>query len=332
MAGILNNKERFIDFIITDEGKRQATSGQMKIEFASFTDLHTFYTPSSSFGSGDRIARPGVAQDASSRIFFEATNRFQDVIVPELDAGDSPDRGAPAFGAMRPFRVSDFNFGGNTVTSGTSLAGYAQSANIKTGSALTDAAERMLNGITNNFRDLRILGTYDEFSDTFGFGVSPTTGSFMISSNTAYGRSGPSGDVRLSSIPSLFQDRRFAHLPNFKFLPPQNVPGSVIPGLGKYPKLSETQILTLQDLEQNLADKPYTQVYFSDTSRENNLIGQVFEFSNNGVEKLSIIDFGEFGADEPFTVAKRIFFIGKLRRDSNGADTFLNIFTVVFDN
>ena len=98
MAGILNSKERIIDFIMTEEGKRQASSGQMKIEFASFTDRHTFYEVSSSAGSGDPIGLPGVAEDASSRIFFEATNRYQDVIVPELEGGDS----------LRPFKTSEF--------------------------------------------------------------------------------------------------------------------------------------------------------------------------------------------------------------------------------
>ena len=64
MAGILNNKERIMDFTITDEGKRQAGQGQMRIKFATFTDYHTFYDVS---GSNEF---PNLASDASSRVFF----------------------------------------------------------------------------------------------------------------------------------------------------------------------------------------------------------------------------------------------------------------------
>ena len=141
MAGILNSKERIIDFIMTEEGKRQASSGQMKIEFASFTDMHTFYEVSSSIGSGDPRALPGVAEDASSRLYFEASNRFQDVIVPELEAGNS----------LRPFRTSDFTFSGKILASGTFNVGFAEKLNILTGSKITNESMRSLNGITNNF-------------------------------------------------------------------------------------------------------------------------------------------------------------------------------------
>jgi hypothetical protein len=72
-------------------------------------------------------------------------------------------------------------------------------------------------------------------------------------------------------------------------------------------------------------------VEFTDTSRDNNLIGQLFEYSSVGIEKLSIVDFGEFGDDDPFSPGKRVFFLGKIRKDSNGTETFMNIFTMVFD-
>ena len=117
-------------------------------------------------------------------------------------------------------------------------------------------------------------------------------------------------------------------------MPPRNEP---VPGaskgatLGSYPKLNEPEIVSLQDLENRLADKQYVEINFSDTSRDNNLICQPFEFSAAGVEKLSIVDFGEFGDNDPFSPGKRVFFVGKIRKDAAGAETFLNIFTVVFD-
>ena len=323
MAGILNNKERMIDFIVTEEGKRQATSGQMKIEYASFTDMHTFYSPSSSFGTGDPLALPGVAADASSRIFFEASDRYQDVVVPELEAGNS----------LRPFKTSDFSFDGQVVASGTFRKGYQKKLNIITGSQIRQVSERSLEGITRNFNDLRILGTTDPFSNTTGFQTSSTTGSFYIWDDMPMGRT-MNGSISLESAESLFADRRFSHFSNFTYLPPVNTP---TPGsytgepLGIYPKLNEKELVTYEQLHDSLKSAQKLELQFTDTSRDNNLVAQMFEFSSKGVNKLSIIDFGEFGDDDPFSPGKRVFFVGKLYRDANGAETFMNIFTVVFD-
>jgi hypothetical protein len=329
MAGILNNKERIIDFIMTEEGERQAASGQMKIEYATLTDLHTFYAASGSSGPGDVTGLPTVAADATKRVFFEATKRYQDTIVPELEDGTT----------LRAFRISDFEFGGKIIASGTNLTGFAQRSNIMTGSEITNVAARTLDGIINNFRDLRILGTIDEFSDSSSFVLSPATGSFKLTPHTKLNRSSAEYrsnmqmDVNLANIPSLFEDGRFSHFSNFSYLPPVNVrrPGeSKGKPLGLYPELNEPSITTAEDLDRHLEGRQYVQVDFLETSAENNLIGQVFEYSFNEFEKLSIIDYGEFAAGDPYDDGKRIFFVGKIKRDANGSETFLNIFTLVF--
>ena len=145
---------------------------------------------------------------------------------------------------------------------------------------------------------------------------------------------GPGNDTSLEAAESLFGDRRFAHYPNFRYLPPVNAP---VPGdlsgkpIGLYPKLNEPEIMSLNDLMDSMEDAQMLTVEFSDTSRDNNIVGQMFEFSSKGVEKLSIIDFGEFGDDDAFSPGKRIFFVGKLLRDANGTETFMNVFTMVFD-
>ena len=68
MAGILDQKTRVMDFILTDEGRRQIRDGDLRISFASFSDLGAFYTEESD----------GVASDAGARIYFEASSRHQD--------------------------------------------------------------------------------------------------------------------------------------------------------------------------------------------------------------------------------------------------------------
>ena len=74
-----------------------------------------------------------------------------------------------------------------------------------------------------------------------------------------------------------------------------------------------------------------TIIDFVDTSRDNNLACQIFEFSKDGVEKLSIVDAGEFEDGDPISPGKQVYYVGKILRDSSGAENFINIFTMVFD-
>ena len=318
MAGILNNKERILDFIVTQEGKRQAGIGELKFKYATFTDRHTFYESSGS------LTNPDLAADASNRIFFEAGNRHQDVIVPELEAGFS----------LRPFRASNFEMSGGTNTSGTFRTGINQTPNVLSGSALGPALAGLLDGVTNNFTDQRIIGTIDEFSFYQTMEISPATGTFDITNQTQYFRGNKKGEADLDGVPSIFSDHRFADFANFLYLPPVSDPrpGELAGDLmGYYPRLNEEQVLSLDELMLSLKGKDVQTFNFSKTSRSNNIIVQFFEQDNSGVEKLSVIDFGSFDDDEPLSQGKRVLFIGKIKRDSHGAETFLCLFTVVID-
>ena len=49
------------------------------------------------------------------------------------------------------------------------------------------------------------------------------------------------------------------------------------------------------------------------------------------INKLRVIDFGEFEDMDPYSPGKHVFFVGKLFSDEADQQTFINIFTVVFD-
>jgi hypothetical protein len=328
MAGILDSKERVMDFIITQEGKRQAGFGELRVKFASFTDLQTFYEKS---GSADL---PDLADDASDRIFFEAYSRYQDVVVPELEAGYS----------LRPFRTSDFEVAGRTIASGTFQVGFVNALNLITASDLPAAMPDLLNGVTQNFNQQQIIGSIDEYSYNNNFSVSLSNPEFFIDEFTNYFRSKEQnqtkGEVLLENLPSIFNDRRFSKFPNFLYLPPENLP---IPGqsrgevLADYPKLSEKPAATLDEILNSLNGKQVSELIFNDTSRFNNLVCQIFESNKLSVDKLSIIDFGNFDDENPgspdslISPGRRVFFAGKVRRDSAGAETFLCLFTIIID-
>ena len=330
MAGILNNKQRVFDFIFTDQGKEQLVNNSLEIKYASFTDRHTFYEMSGS----DR-----VATDASNRIMFEAVSRPSDLIVVEYDP----------LGKVQPFKAGDFSYEGmsvltsslDVVTSGTTLTQL-------TGTAILDAADSIIHSIAQNFHEQQLLGTKDPTAVTEGFEVNQTQFTFTVDDTKPHSH-GTLGDVdtlgagasvnisiaSVNSIESLFHDKRTAHLPNFKYLPPVNPikPGEASPtSLGNYVNLNESEVMTIQELEEELSSKEYFDIDFLETSADNNIIVQPFEFrSDTGLSKLAIIDYGEFPDEEPTSFGKRVFFVGKLLMDDFGQQTFVNIFTVVFD-
>ena len=321
MAGILDSKQRVMDVIITDEGREQAASGELSIRYATFTDRHTFYA------TDTPLDRDAVANDASGRIFFECTSRHQDQIVVEtLDNGTT-----------KAFAAGDFDLTNQNFVSGLSPEGApSDSLVVYSGSNFTENADTILDDITQNFHEQQILGTIDPFSDTTNFTLSNSSLKFQITNNSPIDLTRPDAirEMSLENIESLFQDRRLSHLPNFLYLPPDNLPKTgerYGRKLGNYVNWNQKPHESLQDLLKDLENKEWQEIEFTETSRENNLVIQPFEFSDVGVKKLVIIDHGEYPDDDPFSPGKRVFFVGKLYKDKYGSSTYVNIFTVIMD-
>jgi hypothetical protein len=348
MAGILNSKERMIDFIITPQGRRQIADGRMKVEFASVTDRHTFYTSSN-------IDK--VAEDASQRVFFETYSSPSDMIFPEVD-------GTSESGNVQPFRAGNLSIDGKIFASGTFNTGSVKFRDVLSGSKIVDKAEELSIGLLKHFEGLQLLGTEDVFSNSSDFKLSAQTGSFVITDQDIIANNGrgvylkdispvlpqivgvyppimpvpQDGLVDLDTIPSLHTDPRFSHLPNYRYLPPVNLPLPLqAPGeeslvLGQYPDLaSGNDIYADIHPTGSLATRQNVLIEFEDTSRDNNIAAQMLEFSVDGVEKLSIVDYGIVPDPEDETVYRHIYFLGKLLKDGTGSHTFINIFTLAFE-
>lgn len=336
MAGILDSKERLIDFIITPQGRGQMADGRMRIEFATLTDMHTFYTSS----------RPdGIADDASGRIYFETHTSRTDLITPEIAPGNF----------MQPFRAGSFVIAGKNIakeTFQTSSTGFTSDA--LTGSQIQDDAESMLSSLFKHFEGMRILGSEDVFSNSSEFDLGASTGSFIITDKDLEMNQGRGiylkdlspnyfpederdtdvdGSVSLEKSPSIYADPRFAHFPNFRYMPPVNVPehNKEPQVLGNYPKLNSAN--ETENPIAHLSTRQKVTVNIAEVSKYKNLFCQAFQFSNlqdaSIIDKLSIVDYGVFPG--PIGGSPRhYFFVGKLYRDAEGVDTFMNIFTLEF--
>lgn len=310
MAGILNSKERVIDTIITQEGLKQASSGRLKAEYVSFSDSQTFYAT-------DTLVSGGL--DATYRMILEPTNFFQDAITLEND--DS--------GKLNALFVS-----GSTqvnVVQGNILSGSI----ALSGSAFASMSETLLSQSINNFKNLYILKSPNFFSGPQNFELGQRSTNYTITDSRPISKNEVQ-EANLDNLESLFYDKRLSHLSNFKFMPPVQISeesnGQPVP-IGDYQNLNQEGMFTFDDAKAEI-DKYEktgfsTTVRFLETSQQNNLFGQFFELSEGKtLKKLDVIDFGEFQTDDGI---KHIFYVGKVFMQSTGTNTFVNLFTLVFE-
>lgn len=325
MAGILDPKTRVMDFILTDEGRRQVRDGDLRLAFASFSDMGTFYSEDET----------GAATDASVRIYFEAASRPQDRLVVES-----------ALGVISSFATvgasSSFDLSGEQIATSPESPAHAFETLTLTGSQVSELADDILAGIVNNFNDNQFIAKDDVFSYKQGFEISDEEVEFRPTSNgpiDTWLYTSVDNRVRppiLSSFDSVPFDRRFAHFPNYKFLPPINAQGSgrqAGQALGFYPNLNQPEILTYTQLQEELIGKEVHEIRFDPTSRDNNVTVQPFEFdsSTGTLRKLVIVDYGVFPNTRKTSAGVHVFFLGKMLRSRDGSLKFINVFTLEMD-
>lgn len=304
MAGILDSKSRIMDVVITEQGRRQLASGQMRIEYATFTDLGAFY-------SGDEN---GVIDDPTERIYFEALSDLpSDLITFETDDA----------GLLIPYRSDELSAGGkNLVISGS----------LRDKMDTTQSAEAVSQAILDSWSKLQVIGTDDPLDDLQGFQLSRSQLSFSIQDNFPFGP----GDVKsavIDDIEGLNHDFRLSNLKNFKYLPPINASGQLAgKTIGSFPNNNETLDLSKQAFETRLSNLEFADIEFAETSIENNFLMQVFELSeDDGLIKLDVIDYGERLATNNPDRKTRTLFVGKILQDGFDNPTFINIFTLEID-
>jgi hypothetical protein len=325
MAGILDKKTRIMDFVLTDEGRRQIRDGGLRASFASFTDAGAFYEEESN----------GVASNANSRIYFEPSSRYQDKIIVESNRGSMYDFSIASSSGSYDLRGYQVSFVTESQGTGVRVS--------LSGSSAFDASDEIFSGITQNFTDNQLIGTEDVFSYRLGFDISSNNITFNANNSSpidTWNYIAQDDSFRpptLASFDATVFDRRFAHFPNYKFLPPINKIGAGTQSgrpLGEYAKLNQPEILTYDRLKQELKGKESYEIKLDPTSRDNNILIQPFEFGSDAggtVRKLTIIDYGVFPNDKGTSAGVHVFFLGKLLKSNDGSMKYFNIFTLELD-
>lgn len=335
MSGILDNKSRVIDTLITTEGRRQLSLGGIDIKYLSFTDNAAFYRADIASGS----------QDATRRIYLEACQLPQDMVSFQADDSGNLQTFDNTVGTqIAGGQILEYSF--QALTQST-IGGSVQSVSTLTGSSFTDASHVLLASAASNFANLQLIATHDRVFEDDGFGIGPDKVTFVIS-NTRPIPTPAQQTANVSLLDSIFSDPRFSDRPNFRYLPPINKTTDASLDktdpratrsrfLGFFQPWGRTQVfgLTYQQTMNELAyydSLGFRQtISFDPTSASNHLVGQFFEASSNTLRKLDVIDYGVHQTGNPSSPTAHIFFVGKVEVDEKGTDTFLHVFTLVFE-
>ena len=318
--GILNSRKRIVDIVMTPLGRESLARGGFNVAYASFTDGQAYYDPSSISGSYDT---------ATDRIYLESPASLpQDLLALVTD--DSGDLiPATAFG-------DGDTSSGVTISSDGSLfiiSGSQKTAGTDPSGKFSSAVAAVVNMFQNSFEKNMIIGSRDPIDDESSFLINPTETSFQIPADTS-----EFSTTSINSADSLFFDKRFSNLPQFKFLPPVAESAGAVREIAQFTNIKQYNSYTYSDLKSEVFGtdsnpiKQRTDIEIQQTSLQNDLVLQLYEINTSGITKLDAVDYGNIvDTSDPIRPLKRIVFFGKVYLDDTETATYVNLFTVVID-
>jgi hypothetical protein len=321
--------------------------GNFVVKYATFSDKSVVYQLDTDEGH----------VDPTNKIYLESFNAPFDQITFEAD--DS--------GKLSPFR--QHNTINEVVLTGSITGSFAWNSFVdgkvksriqtfaKDGSyngsfseeaLYGDEFSSQLDGIIassiENFNSLRILGTADALFEDYNFALSNNDIHFSIKSNSETIQM--VSPTNINTIDALFSDEKLRNVKNFKYLPPIKKSTFSIDKtdfeavknegllLGDYPAWGPIESLTFSKIKKELInyEEDAKTVSFDPTSRDNEIVAQFFEITNNEAKKLDVIDYGKVNdnTSNPKAITHHVFFIGKVLNDETGSDCFVHLFTLVF--
>ncbi|MBP04994.1 MAG: hypothetical protein CMA72_09460 [Euryarchaeota archaeon] len=191
------------------------------------------------------------------------------------------------------------------------------------------SADQMSSHFFTNFTNLSVLTTkpvdaiQDFKFDSTGFNIEFVPEQLDVESGVT---------LDVSNMSAVFQDKRFQHFDNYKFLPPIN--GDDGSPLADYQKLNSEEIVTPQALEDELAGKKKFVINFEGDATPRNIRFRILEnqvsATGNACEPLQIIDYGSYTLRDG--LKKKVFFVGRVYETTEAIPVFANMFTLVFND
>lgn len=306
MSGILDQKTRIMDVVLTDEGKAALAQGRFSIKYYGLTDAGCLYNTTHATSS---IEKGHVFQ-------LEASASPHDLIT--LVADDS------GF-------LSSKNINSGTIIVGGKLSSTDDPSNHLTGSSFASMVDGLLETSVVSFNSNNFIMTNDTLFEESDFDLNPKT------ITLDYSKLDSNETVSLDILESVFEDQLLSDSLNFLYLPPINLPTDstldvtnpeVIADnlLGNYARLNHPQIYDNTNLQAEIesAEKEgrVKTISFNPNTRYGNSIFQIFEDSGDSIKKLDVIQWEK----DP-----NVFFVGKVFVDSYERTTFVKLFILILE-
>lgn len=351
MPGILDKKVKFIDLVVTQEGRRQMSQGGFRPTFASFSDKNAVYDATNS----------SIQHVSESLCFQTPTNMPDDQIVYETD-----DSGNLFVGVAD----GSYSIVGNEVFERNNIVSESVSFAHSTGEGFASTSTLIKAGTINSFKRNKFIRTWTGIrADPKEFKTNIEEHTFVLSNSVPFPTLPSNATININSTETFMFDNKLTHHKNFQYMPPVNKDGS---SFGTYQDLRSTSKETFSDIKRQLGisivpdtdfieeedvvynysgdfkvknrapntesttviSREYARINFTNSFNATDIIGQVYEEdpTTGKLVKLDIIDAGTFiDEDDPSRPEKHVFFFGKIMFDSYTVPSFINIFTMIMD-
>ena len=330
MSGILDKKSRIIDFVITENGRSQMQSGDIRYRFATVSDKSIVYTKDHELS---KTKKSNITDSEKHFLPLEVSSSLNDEINKEFDLRNYFLNSNNDTLNVESFQNStEFDTTVNQFISDLSTGNYLKSLSYLTTQPVLNKENKLKffdSGYLNNELDFKSnINLYDTINSI---------------------------DVQKRKLPVISLDKRFSHKNNFLYLPPKNTRGEDLYQkeifkniddleeentsgflFSSYNKLKDSDevqrrdleiIKILRDLEKNndILKRVYS---LEDNTDINSFLFEMFEVkeATNKIEKLSFIKAGNF-YDRKSLTTKRVYLVGKIidtRDSSEDLDVLFN--------
>ena len=331
MSGILNKKQRILDFIITNNGRSQIEDGDIRYKFATFSDQSILYTKDH---EASKVNKSNISNSEFNYLPLEATSKVNDMINPEFDLGKLFSyTNSNILNSQEVKNSINFNASVDTLLSTQSLGAKLSSMKLITTKNLINDSKPI------EFIDNGLLSADVNFQN-----------------NTNRYKTISSYEVSKQSLPVIALDKRFTHKRNFKILIPKDISGNDLYDAAMFQNIDkldefnttgyvynsyntsrqsqtnnimsrEKEILEVVKSIENDRDLHKRVYELKNNSDENTFIFELYEarITTNDLEKLSFIKIGDF-YDKDSASTKKVYLIGKIINTRDNSDDLETLF------
>lgn len=296
MSGVLDNKKRVLDVILTEIGRDQMNRGEFEVTFVTFSDKGCQYNDDGT----------GVAASILDNLYFETFSSPSDEIIPEINnEGDF----------VLTKKVTPSLTVNNGILYEQTEKGYQQVDAFENISAFTDIT-------TSRWSGLQILRTESVIPafDTDRTAITLNIPDKRLPSDVA-------------NVKPILVDPRFVGSINTMYLPPVSEIGGELRPVRAFNRFGPEN--TTQNVVEEIQSKAWARNRIqlgSETTYESyNLLGQSFIKKGNSVRKYLVVDGGEYTNLQGDPIMQ-VFHLGFIFKDELGTSKFTRGFSIIFHN